>query len=165
MARIYYKTGRKEWTCNKCGKVIPIGEEYKSFTPYKQSTRRYHKRCEIPYSHTTNSDYKISVNDAYEELIAMAEDINNIEDEQTYQEIYETFNEHAEELKDELLDEQQDRLDNMPEQLQDGSIVQERVEALEEIEIDTSLCDEEDSETYYDTMISSADQFLNARDV
>jgi hypothetical protein len=125
---------RKECKCNRCGKVIPKG------STYYRGTINVHPdivRCEVcglENWEVTTSEYQLAVGEiAYR-----------------WQENYGLDDETASSIADELsniADDCQDKLDNMPESLQDsdtGSLLQQRIENLESVisELENVDCDE-----------------------
>lgn len=125
---------RKEYHCDKCGRVIPKGSKYirgeMNFS--KPKIRCIH--CGLEHWEMTTSDYLLSIGqllNRWEEDFGVSED--------TPQEI----SDHLEELMDEL----QERLDNMPESLQDsdtGTLLQDRIDGLEAAMSDLDLIDIDD---------------------
>lgn len=151
---------RKEHKCKKCGKVIPVGSKY-----YKGSIN-FHPDiimctdCKLECWEVTTSDYQLQVG----EIIYRWQENYGI-DESTADNIASDL----EGIRDEL----QDKLDNMPEQLQDsdtGTLLQERIDSLESaidelnnIDIDMlkndvieEECDTEE-ELSWDELLSSDD--------
>lgn len=148
---------RKEHKCNKCGKVIPVGSKY-----YKGSIN-FHPDiirctdCKLEHWEVTTSDYQLQVG----EIVYRWQENYGI-DECTADNIASDL----ECIKDEL----QDKLDNMPEQLQDsdtGILLQERIDSLDSaidelnnVDIDmlkSEVVDEEydeDEELSWDELLS-----------
>lgn len=115
------KKSRKEQRCSKCGKVIPVGSRYyKGLLNFHPDINRC-TSCGLESWEVTTSDYQLQVGqivyrwqDTYGVGTNSAEDISS----------------ELESIRDEL----QDKLDNMPEQLQEsdsGMLLQERIESLE----------------------------------
>ena len=122
MARIErINKARKETKCCKCGAVIEVGMSYLKATPYRQRPIIRCIKCGLKSYETSGSEY-------IKEVGSIVED---------WQESYGLHDGVAEEIAsalEELRDQQQDSLDNMPEQLQDGDIgmmLQNRIESLE----------------------------------
>lgn len=109
---------RKECKCSKCGNIIPVGSKYlRGILNFHPDIIRC-TSCGLKYWEVTTSDY-----------IQRVAPILNEWQEQGYS--YEDILTEFTELRDEL----QDRLDNMPESLQDsesGQTLQERIDGLEE---------------------------------
>lgn len=112
---------RKEFRCSKCGEVIPIGSAY-----YRGELNFAHdiircSKCRLQPWEVTTSDYKLSVGNI---VYNWRDDFGVSED------VIEQISEELESIRDDL----QDRLDNMPEGLQEGDIgqkLQERIDNLE----------------------------------
>lgn len=112
---------RKEFRCSKCGEVIPIGSAY-----YRGELNFAHdiircSKCRLQPWEVTTSDYKLSVGNI---VYNWREDFGVSE---------ETPEQIAAELES-IRDDVQERLDNMPEGLQEGDIgqkLQERIDNLE----------------------------------
>lgn len=155
MARISTKTGRKEWTCDACLKPIEIGDEHRTFTLYKQKPRRYHIGCNIPYAHTTSSEYKLAINNIIEQLEQVQLD--------TIEQVEEALSSVENDIC-EACSEAQNALYSLPEQFQEGSTSEERMEALEDISINTTWQGEElvDALEYVETLSS---ELLEIRDI
>lgn len=109
---------RKECKCGKCGNIIPVGSKYlRGILNFHPDIIRC-TSCGLKYWEVTTSDY-----------IQRVAPILNEWQEQGYS--YEDILTEFTELRDEL----QDRLDNMPESLQDsetGQTLQDRIDGLEE---------------------------------
>lgn len=112
---------RKEFKCSKCGQVIPIGSAY-----YRGELNFAHaiircSKCKLQPWEVTTSDYKLSVgNIIYNWKQEYGVDENTVE-------------QLADEL-DSIRDDLQERLDNMPEGLQEGDagqILQDRIDGLD----------------------------------
>lgn len=112
---------RKEFKCGKCGQVIPKGSKYYRGEVNFGPTFIRCEKCGLKHWEVTSSDYLLSVGPiVYEwaENYSLDEDgiasiISDIE---------------------EIIDELESRLDNIPEQLQDadaGQLLQERIDGLE----------------------------------
>ena len=112
---------RKEYRCSKCGKVIPIGSPY-----YRGELNFAHdiircSKCKLKPWEVTTSEYVLAVGpivNEWRENYGVGED---------------TPEQIAAELES-IRDDVQERLDNMPEGLQEGDIgqtLQERIDNLE----------------------------------
>lgn len=124
----YIKSCRKERKCQRCGKVIEKG------TPYWKGELNFHpdivrcEKCGLAGWEVTTSDYQLSVGEVIYrwsdgmkagELVEYAEDV------------IDSLVSSLEDIKSD----QEDRLNNMPEQLQDsdsGQLIQERIDQLDE---------------------------------
>lgn len=119
MARVYSQKSRKIRKCQKCGREILPGDVYFSAQPYGRREMIRCISCKPERSELTGSDY-----------LAW---LYNLQDHLT--ELYDlTSADSVDELISELEGERdnvEENLNNMPEQLQDGCILQERIEALE----------------------------------
>lgn len=159
---------RKECKCSKCGNVIPVGSSYLKATPYRATPIIRCIKCGLKSYETSSSEFVRSVGEIAEDW----SDNYSLE-EGTAESI-------ANDLE-EIRDQQQDSLDNMPENLQEGDtgvMLQERIEMLDsvidelndiswedceseakdEVESDWGDYDPEDEE--YDT----EDEFKEAKD-
>lgn len=122
MARIErINKARKEQKCSKCGCVIEVGMPYLKATPYRQRPITRCTKCGLKSYETSGSEY-------VKECGAIVED---------WRENYDLNESTADEIAsalEELRDQQQDSLDNMPENLQQGDtgqMLQERIDSLE----------------------------------
>lgn len=119
MAQIVTKKARKEYKCCKCGETINPSDTYKLLQMMYQKPRRACHKCNFKRSETTTSEYLGMIWDLQDDT-----EINSQEDIEILVSDLET-----------LRDETQDKLENMPEQLQyseNGELLQERVDLLEE---------------------------------
>ena len=122
MAKMYMQKARKEYTCSKCGAKINVGEQYYKIEAMYSRTKYRCCKCKPQRSELTSSEYLSWLYDLQDNLA-------------------ERYDLRSEDVKDELYseiesqrDELQDRLDNMPEQLQyapTGEMLQERIDSLE----------------------------------
>lgn len=113
---------RKECKCNKCGRIIPVGSKYYKGEINFGPTIRRCESCGLEAWEVTTSDYQLQVG----EIVYRWQD-NYSKDQNGVEEIVSEL----ESIRDDL----QDRLDNMPEQLQEadtGMLIQERIEMLED---------------------------------
>ena len=122
MARIErINKSRKEQKCSKCGEVIAVGMPYLKATPYRQRPIIRCTKCGLKSYETSGSEYVKEVGSI-------------VEDWQESYGINEGVTEEIASTLEDLRDQQQDSLDNMPEQLQDGDtgmMLQNRIESLE----------------------------------
>ena len=113
---------RKEYKCSKCGKVIPVGSKYYKGEINFGPTIIRCTDCGLKSYEVTTSDWVMNVGqllDNYSSEYTICEDgVNDIIS-----------------AIEEIRDDQQDRLDQMPEQLQDsssaGELLNERIDACE----------------------------------
>lgn len=126
MPKVYTQTARKEYKCGKCGGSILPGEPYKKLMGRYIATRYACAGCKFKRSETTSSDYLSQLYDLQDDFA--------IDDEVSVEDL-------IAELEN-LRDEQQEKLDNMPEQFQEadtGQLIQERIDSIEGA-IDTLEC-------------------------
>lgn len=155
------KSSRKEFKCNKCNEVIPKGSTYYRGEINFGPTIIRCEKCGLKGYEVTTSDYVMRAGE-------LVEDWSNSysADESGLDDIISA----VEELKDEL----QERLDNMPEQLQyadTGQLLQERIDGLdsaqsdlESIDID-SLYEDALEEFKSGLDFEGADKHLNEEDL
>lgn len=113
---------RKENVCRKCGKTIPVGSKYFRGEINFGPTIIRCASCGLQSWEVTTSDY----------ILAVGPIVYNWRDDFDFSD--ETVAEDIASALESIRDDQQDRLDNMPEQLQDsstGELLQERIDALE----------------------------------
>lgn len=139
------KKSRKEYKCSKCGKVIPAGSRYYKGEINFGPTIIRCTECGLESWEVTTSDYQLQAGEIvyrWRENYGVSQDgIDSIVSD-------------LESLRDEL----QDRLDNMPEGLQDGDVgqlLQERIDTLEDAisemeSIDVDSIQEEKLSDYVD---------------
>lgn len=157
----FIKASRKEFKCMKCGNIIPKGSSYYRGTLNFNPDIIRCDKCGLSAWEVTTSDYQLQVG----EIVYR------------WGENYEVDETTPEALADELRtiqDDLQERLDNMPEQLQDsetGETLQSRIDSLESAisdleDIDTDsikqgIIDEvntdEDEELTWDKLLESDD--------
>lgn len=117
------KASKKEWKCNKCGSIIEKGQQYYRGEINFGPTIIRCRKCGLQHWEVTTSDFKLRIGE-----------IAN-----TWNETYSLDDEGIESLisdLEDIRDDQQDRLDNMPEQLQEsssGELLQERIDMLESV--------------------------------
>lgn len=123
MAKIEKPKARKEYKCSKCGEVIKVGDTYLKGIPFRRSPVIRCTKCGLRSWELSSSDYVQGVGricDCWEEDYGC--------DENTAQSI-------ADELNN-IRDQCQDSLDNMPEGLQEGDtgqLLQERIDTLDSV--------------------------------
>lgn len=135
MGKIYkVEKSRKEYTCGRCGKKIEKGQPYlRGELNFARPIIRCPK-CGLQHWEVTTSDYQLSVG----EIVYR------------WRENYEVSEEGRDSIiadLEEIRDEQQDRLDNMPEGLQQGDtgmLLQDRIDCLESAISDLESIDFED---------------------
>ena len=143
------KSAHKEHKCSKCGRVIAVGE------PYLKGVINFHPdivrcpKCGLQSWEVTTSDYQLSVG----EILYRWKDTYTIDEELP--------SALSSDLQD-ILDEQQERLDNMPENLQyseTGELLQSRIDSLETTinELDAIDMDELKGEAV-STVVSQSDE-------
>lgn len=147
---------RKEYTCGRCHKKIEVGQPYlRGDLNFSSPVIRCCK-CGLQYWEVTTSDYQLSVG----EIVYRWQDNYDVSEEGR-----DSIISDLEEIRDDL----QSRLDNMPEGLQQGDsgqILQERIDCLEaaisdleSIDFDydeDEEVDDEDKEIEYRVQIESA---------
>ena len=130
----FVKAARKNWTCQKCGKPIDKGTSYYRGEVNFGPTFIRCTECKLEPWEVTSSDYQRAIG----RLVAK------------WQEEYSLDEDGRDQLIDDLealQDEQQEKLDNMPEQLQDsvtGQLLQDRIDGLECAKDALSLIDIDD---------------------
>lgn len=117
MARITSQICRKQVKCNKCGRMIEIGEKYLKAIPYRRSAIIRCATCGLKHYETSGSAYVQAVGRIIEDW------------ENDYGVNADTPSMIADDLQS-ILDDCQDSLDNMPEQLQESSPLNDRIDAL-----------------------------------
>lgn len=123
MAKITKQKCRKQITCSKCGEPIKVSEEYLKGTPFHRKPICRHLKCGLRSWELSNSDFVQtcgSLQDDWQSNYGIGED---------------TISDITSELE-ELRDNCQDSLDNMPESLQDsetGEMLQERIDNVESV--------------------------------
>ena len=143
MARIHMiKKARKQTQCSKCNKIIEVGMPYLKATPYHRRPIIRCTECGLESYETSGSDYIRNVGDIanhWEENFGLSEGVHD---------------DIASELE-EIRDQQQESLDNMPESLQEGDtgmMLQERIECLD------NVIDELNNVSYEDCESSARDE-------
>lgn len=125
MARInhFKKSSRgKEIKCSKCGRIIQVGEAYLKATPYHQRPIIRCYTCGLRSYETSGSEYIRAIGaivEGWQDDIGIGED--------TVDELTSAI--------EEVRDQCQENLDNMPYQLQEGdtgTMLQERIDACDQ---------------------------------
>jgi hypothetical protein len=143
MARVKRVTARKDGpqACPQAKK----GDVYYFWKHRMKGSRSGFFRCTVgrppTRSETTLSDYRGQVYDIQDEIAASSAE--------TVEEFDSLRDEWVERIND-LCDEQRDKLDAMPEALQEGSVVQERIDECDEwsSEVEAVTVDEPNREDY-----------------
>lgn len=139
MAKSTKQKARKEYKCNKCGAVINKGDEYYKIEAMYQSTKYRCCKCKPQRSELTSSEYLSWLYDLQDNLTERYDLRSESAKDELYSEI--------ESQKDEL----EDRLNNMPEQLQyapTGETLQERIDSLDSALDDLDNLEYPDEEEY-----------------
>lgn len=113
---------RKEYKCDKCGAIIPKGSKYYRGEINFGPTKIRCTKCGLHSWEMTTSDYLLSVG----RVVNMWEEDFGLNDATA-----EEITSELESIRDDL----QERLDNMPEGLQEGDVgqlLQERISGLED---------------------------------
>lgn len=158
------KHARKEWKCRKCGKVIEKGQPYYKAEINFGPTIVRCTDCKLESWEVTTSDYQLRVGELANR----------------WRVTYGTSEDSLDEIRTEIesiMDDTQERLDNMPESLQyapTGELLQERINTLESVrdELDcidiselksTAMADtaEEYGGSYYDPEEDDYDDIIN----
>lgn len=113
----YVKSARKD------NPAVSKGEPY-FWWKFRYGGKRYSRTRPRP-SQLTQSEYLSTIRSLVEQVEDQSFDVGDVEG-------LEEFRDEILSQLEELREMTQDALDNMPEQLQDGSVSQERLEALEE---------------------------------
>ena len=145
--------------CSKCGKLIEIGSSYLKATPYRAKPIIRCLQCGLKQYETSRSSYIQDVGRIVEDW----EEVYGIDDS-----TLETIIEDLESIMDDC----QDSLDNMPEQLQESSPLQERIETLESVIYDLSsmnsledyITANEDEEAGKEEFADSINDYLSCLD-
>lgn len=122
MAKLTKQKSRKEYTCQKCGQVIHVGEEYYKIEAMYTKTKYRCLNCKPSRSELTSSEYLAWLYELKGNI-----DSYDLRSEEGKDDLYSEI----EQMKSEL----EDKLYNMPEQLQyasTGETLQERIDALDE---------------------------------
>lgn len=132
MAKIQQiQKSRKEQKCSKCGKIIPVGSSYLKAEPYMRSPIIRCVDCGLKSYETSGSEYIQRVGEIVEDWRSTFEQCEAIADDISY-------------ALESIRYDCQERLDNMPEQLQyseAGELLQTRIDSLEDAINELSNCD------------------------
>lgn len=126
MAKIKTIKARKTFTCGKCGKEVKPGDTYKRGILNFSHDKIRCMECGLQYYEVTTSDYIYRIGEFVHHWTENYGSSSDMVDD-TVSEL--------ESLRDEL----EERLDNIPEPLQEGNsacILQERIEQLESVVAD-----------------------------
>lgn len=116
------KKSRKEFKCGKCGRVIPVGSRYYKGEINFGPTIIRCTHCGLESWEVTTSEYQLAVG----EIAYRWEENYDVSDESVAEDIASALQE--------IYDETESRLENMPESLQGsdtGQLLQERMDNLE----------------------------------
>lgn len=117
------KKSRKEYKCNKCGKVIPAGSTYYKGEINFGPTIIRCQECKLEAWEVTTSHYQLVVG----EIVHKWADNYGISED--------AIDNMVSDLQD-IVSELEDKLSNMPEGLQEGDVgqlLQERIDTLEDV--------------------------------
>ena len=147
MARInVVNKSRKENKCGGCGKIIPVGSKYFYVDFYSGRHAVRCASCGFKRWETTENSYLqtlYQIQDDYQEKL------DNMDADTADTSIKDDIVSDLENLRDEC----QERFDNIPEQLQDGdagSLLQERIDSLDEAISDIDNVDFEEFDDWKD---------------
>lgn len=146
------KKSRKEYKCKKCGKVIPVGSTYYKGEINFGPTIVRCKECGLEAWEVTTSDYQLAVGQI---VYKWREDYT----------LMEGVNDDIAAALQEICDDVQDRLDNMPGGLQEGDVgqlLQERIDSLENAISDLESIDIDSMKDYVVTEF--VDEFVNIKE-
>lgn len=157
------KKSRKAYRCSRCGKDIPVGSEYlRGDLNFSKPIIRCTK-CGLQSWEVTTSDFQLRAG----EVVYRWEE-NYSTDAVDLAETVECLKSDLEEIRDDL----QDRLDNMPESFRDsdsGNTLQERIDGLDgaindlesiDAEFDGDDGDEDHKEEFEDRVKSEIESAL-----
>lgn len=133
----YIKKARKQWKCGKCNTLIEVGMSYYKGEINFGPTIVRCTRCKLQPWEVTTSEYSLQVGEL----------VNNWSE--TYGQGEEALEEISSELEN-IRDQVQERLDNMPEGCQEGDVgqmMQERIDALESAQSDIDCIDADDAKS------------------
>lgn len=128
------KKSRKEYTCDRCKQLIPVGSTYYRGDVYFGRTIIRCNKCKLEGWEVTSSDYQLSVGAI----------VNRWREDY---EIGETTHEEIMDALQEIRDDLEDRLSNMPEQLQyseSGELLQDRIDCIDGAISDLCVIDVDD---------------------
>lgn len=138
MAKLTKQKSRKEYICQKCKHTIHVGEEYYKIEAMYAATKYRCLNCKPSRSELTSSEYLAWLYELKDNI-----DHYDLRTEEGKDDLYTEI----EQMKSEL----EDKLYNMPEQLQyapTGEMIQERIDALDEALSDLDSVDFPDEEDY-----------------
>lgn len=128
MSTLKRQKARKDYVCSKCEKPIKKGEEYYRFSLTRfQKLRPLCLSCKPTRSQMTGSEFLATLYEIEDEMAGLS-----VEDMGDAQTIVDGLIGQLEELRDET----EDKLGNIPEQLQEapvGEMLQGRVDSVEEM--------------------------------
>lgn len=144
------KRSRKEYTCGRCGKKIEVGQPYlRGDLNFSRPVIRCCK-CGLEHWEVTTSEYQLSVG----EIVNRWYQHNNPDEDGRDSIVCD-----LESIRDDL----QDRLDNMPEGLQQGDtgcLLQDRIDSLDSAISELEDIDFDDEERDEDDLREAIDEAL-----
>ena len=156
MARINtVMKSRKEKVCGSCGKVIPVGSKYYYVDFYSGRTAVRCANCGFKPYETTENPY---LQELYRIQYDYGKQLDTLTKDDSPEQVRDDIVSDLESLRDEL----QDRFDNIPEQLQygdAGSLLQERIDSLDDAISNIENTEAEDYEDWKDNNGYGEDDF------
>ena len=141
------KSARKQWKCGRCGATIEKGMPYYKGEVNFGPTFVRCAKCKLESWEVTSSDYQLAVG----EIVYRWRENYGASDD--------TLDSPVSDLET-LRDDVQDRLDNMPEGLQEGEVGQLLSDRIDQL--DTAIDDLGNIDLESDVQDSTIDEFLSA---
>ena len=141
------KSARKQWKCGRCGATIEKGMPYYKGEVNFGPTFVRCAKCKLESWEVTSSDYQLAVG----EIVYRWRENYGASDD--------TLDSLVSDLET-LRDDVQDRLDNMPEGLQEGEVGQLLSDRIDQL--DTAIDDLGNIDLESDVQDSTIDEFLSA---